>query len=95
MSNDPINPGEGWRILKLYECRDIGDEQAEVDTWRILTDDEIGMQVNHCTVRRRLERTQAQMDEEAYYERLAKHPLENNRAWWDAALAYARKGEGK
>ncbi len=94
MTNDPINPGEGWRILKPDEQPKEGDEVAMCATWTPI--DNPSFRTGLATVRRRIERTREQKDNEALTEFLRIHgggpPYSMT---WFAALAYARKGEEK
>ncbi len=94
--NDPINPGEGWRILATREVKRFGDQAATLGSWIEIDSCECGTSVHSGTVRRRLEKTQEQKDNEALTEFLRIHgggpPYSMT---WFAALAYARKSESK
>ncbi len=93
--NDPISPGEGWRILKEGEVavagvdqRPLGAEWGEVEMSFTVR--------NHSTVRRRIERTREESDHEAFVKAINLAPINPNsieRYYWFAALAYARKGD--
>ncbi len=89
--NDPINPGEGWRILKPGEQRQNGDEEAFAEHGWVPIEN-TGANVWLAIVRRRIVKTQEQEDEEAYeiWNR-SSHPGPIGRQCWFAALAYARK----
>ncbi len=90
--NEPINPGEGWRILREEPMRD-GDEEPERGFWEPVPSHFHGVDSGYLTIRRRLE-TQEQKDKmelDLWFKQQIEPPCFSQ--CWFAALAYARKGE--
>lgn len=91
--NDPINPGEGWRILRIGEMTAAGDEVL------LPTHHSAGWhpsayiyEVTEQVIRRRIEKTQEQKDIDAYRQWYSAQTQERScYDSWFAALAYARK----